>query len=291
MIQELNNIRNLEENEYIKLDINETYIESIPNNLRSGNTHMIPLVFIIEKDGNGNLIHDLRDKSKYNINILNGLVNVTHSKNSQFIKRISIAKDINLVIFLDSKSSGQFYLTSNYFNNIDKYIININNLEINEENIEGEIYGDNEGTAGNIFKLKILLKDKYGLRIDEIEDSDKEKFEVKIMLPDNSTINCNKRLLYNNENILIFENIITLTGDSIFEVKYNNKNIKCNNWKVKVNPKEMNLDIIIVNHINNESKNEFNEINSTTVNKDNNLMFEALFYDEYNNKINYKTDY
>ena len=53
----------------------------------------------------------------------------------------------------------------------------------------------------------------------------------------------------------------------------------------------MNLDIIIVNHINNESKNEFNEINSTTVNKDNNLMFEALFYDEYNNKINYKTDY
>ena len=229
MIQELNNIRNLEENEYIKLDINETYIESIPNNLRSGNTHMIPLVFIIEKDGNGNLIHDLRDKSKYNINILNGLVNVTHSKNSQFIKRISIAKDINLVIFLDSKSSGQFYLTSNYFNNIDKYIININNLEINEENIEGEIYGDNEGTAGNIFKLKILLKDKYGLRIDEIEDSDKEKFEVKIMLPDNSTINCNKRLLYNNENILIFENIITLTGDSIFEVKYNNKNIKCNN--------------------------------------------------------------
>ena len=289
--QELNNIRNLEENENIKLEIDEIYIESSPNYLRSGNVYMIPLVFIIVKDGNGNLIPDLRDKSIYNKNFLNSLVNVTHSKNSKFIKRITIDKDNNLVIFLDSKSSGQFYLTSNYFNNIDKYIININNLEIYEENTEAEIYGDNEGTAGNIFKLKILLKDKYGSRIDEIEDSDKEKFEAKIILPDNSTINCNKILFNNKENILVFENLITLAGESTFEVKYNNKNVKCNNCKVKVNPKEMNLDNIIVNHINNESKSELNENNSTTINKDNNLMFEALFYDEYNNKINNKTDY
>ena len=116
---------------------------------------MIPLVFIIVKDGNGNLIPDLRDKSIYNKNFLNSLVNVTHSKNSKFIKRITIDKDNNLVILLNSKSSGQFYLTSNYFNNFDKYIININNLEIYEENIEAEIYGHNEGIAGNIFKLKI----------------------------------------------------------------------------------------------------------------------------------------
>ena len=111
------------------------------------------------------------------------------------------------------------------------------------------------------------------------------------MLPDNSIINCNKSLFNNNENILIFENIITLAGDSTFEVKYNNKKVKCNNCKVKVNPKEMNLDNIIINHINNDSKSELNENNSTKINKDNNLMFEALFYDEYNNIINNKTDY
>ena len=85
---------------------------------------------------------------------------------------------------------------------------------------------------------------------------------------------------------LVFENIITLAGESTFEVKYNNKNIKCNNCKVKVNPKEINLDNIIINHISNESRNELNENNITNINKDNNLMFEALFYDEYNNKIN-----
>ena len=118
--QELNNIRNLEENKNIKLEIDEIYIESGPNYLRPGNVHMIPLVFIIVKDGNGNLIPDLKDKSIYNKNFLNSLVNVTHSKNSKFIKRITIDKDNNLVIFLRSKSSGQFYLTSNYFNNIDK---------------------------------------------------------------------------------------------------------------------------------------------------------------------------
>ena len=64
---------------------------------------------------NGNLIPDLRDKSIYNKNFLNSLVNVIHSKDSKFIKRITIDEDNNLVIFLDSKSSGQFYLTSIYF--------------------------------------------------------------------------------------------------------------------------------------------------------------------------------
>ena len=89
-LQELNNIRNLEENENIKLEIDEKYIESNPSYLRSGNVYNIPLIFIIVKDGNGNLIPDLNDKSIYNINFLNSLVNVTHSKNSKFIKRITI---------------------------------------------------------------------------------------------------------------------------------------------------------------------------------------------------------
>ena len=146
-------------------------------------------------------------------------------------------------------------------------------------------------TAGNIFKLKIKLKDKYGGLIDEIKDSDKEKFEVKIMLPDKSIINCNKNLFNNNENILVFENIITLAGESTFEVKYNNKNVKCNNCKVKVNPNKMNLDNIIINYINNESIIKLNKNNSTNINKDNNLMFEALCYDEYYNKINNKIDF
>ena len=120
--QELNNIRNLEENENIKLEIDEIYIES-SNYLRSGNVYTIPNVYIIVKDGNGNLIPDLKNKSIYSKKFLKSLVNVTHSKNSKFMKSITIDKENNLVIFLDSKSSGQFYLTSNYFNNIDKYLI------------------------------------------------------------------------------------------------------------------------------------------------------------------------
>ena len=289
--QEVNNIRNLEENENIKLEIDEICIESSPNYLRSGNVYKTPLVFITIKDGNGNMISNLKDKSIYNRNYLNNLVNVTHSKNSIFKKRITINEENKLVIFLNTKSSGQFYLTSNYFNNIDKYIINVKNLKIYEENLEAEIYGDNEGAAGNIFKLKIILKDKYGTIINEIEDSDKEKFEVNVVLPDNSTINCNHSLFDNNEKILLFENIITLAGESTFEVKYNNENIKCNNCKVKVNSAAMNFDTIIINYIHNESIKELYESNTTKINKDNNLTFEVLFYDEYNNKINNKTDY
>ena len=106
------------------------------------------------------------------------------------------------------------------------------------------------------------------------------------MLPNNSIINCNKGTFDNNEKILLFENIITLARESTFEVKYNNKNIKCNNCKVKVNPKEIDLDKIIINYIQNESRKRLYENNSTNINKDNNLNFEVLLYDEYNNKIN-----
>jgi len=59
---------------------------------------------------------------------------------------------------------------------------------------------------------------------------------------------------------------------------------------VKVNPNKMNCNMII-NLINNESIIELNENNSTNINKDNNLMLEAIFYDEYNNTINTKTDF
>ena len=103
------------------------YIES-SNYLRSGNVYMIPNVYIIVKDGNGNLIPDLKNKSIYSKKFLKSLVNVTHSKNSKFTKIISIDKSNNLIIILRSKSSGQFYLTSKYFNNIDKYIWNQMNI-------------------------------------------------------------------------------------------------------------------------------------------------------------------
>jgi len=53
----------------------------------------------------------------------------------------------------------------------------------------------------------------------------------------------------------------------------------------------MNLDNIIINYINNESIIKLNKNNSTNINKDNNLMFEALCYDEYYNKINNKIDF
>ena len=104
--QDANNMHNLEENGNIKLEIDERCIESSPNYLRQGNVYLTPLIFIIVKDGNGNLISNLKDKSIYNTNYLNNLVNVTHSKNSKFIKRVSLDKDNKLVILLDTKSSG-----------------------------------------------------------------------------------------------------------------------------------------------------------------------------------------
>ena len=53
-----------------------------------------------------------------------------------------------------------------------------------------------------------------------------------------------------------------------------------------MNPKEIDLDKIIINYIQNESRKRLYENNSTNINKDNNLNFEVLLYDEYNNKIN-----
>ena len=53
-----------------------------------------------------------------------------------------------------------------------------------------------------------------------------------------------------------------------------------------MDPKEIDFDKIIVNYIQNESRKRLYENNSTNINKDNNLNFEVLLYDEYNNKIN-----
>ena len=53
-----------------------------------------------------------------------------------------------------------------------------------------------------------------------------------------------------------------------------------------MSPKEIDLDKIIINYIQNESRKRLYENNSTNINKDNNLNFEVLLYDEYNNKIN-----
>ena len=289
--QDITNLRNLENNEKFQLEVDKICIESSPNYLRSGNTHILPGVYMDLKDENGNLILNIGDKSIYNRNFLNNLVNVSHSKNSKFIKRVTTNKDNQIVVYLKTINSGELYLTSNYFKNIEKYIITVKNLEINTEKTQAEIFGNTEDVAGNIFKLKIILKDKYGSIIHDIEDSELEKFEVKIILPDNSTINCNKGLFDNNEKILIFKNNITIAGESMFDVKYNNENIKCNNCKVKVIPNEMKINNIIINYIHNESRIELNENITNVINKDNNLTYEILFYDEYNNRINDKIIY
>ena len=46
-----------------------------------------------------------------------------------------------------------------------------------------------------------------------------------------------------------------------------------------MNPKEIDLDKIIINYIQNESRKRLYENNSTNINKDNNLNFEVLLYD------------
>ena len=91
--QDITNLRNLENNEKFQLEVDKICIESSPNYLRSGNTHILPGVYMDLKDENGNLILNIGDKSIYNRNFLNNLVNVSHSKNSKFIKRVTTNKD------------------------------------------------------------------------------------------------------------------------------------------------------------------------------------------------------
>ena len=294
-INDFKNIRYLQNNDSSinntflkKLEIDRRCIESNTNYLRRGNANLIPLLYLIPKDENNNLLNNIRDKTIYSKRFLKNLINITHSKGAYFNKYISVVKNDNkIAVYLDSHISGELYITSSYFkyNNFDKFIIIVKSSNFSLENTFAEINDQEQYIAGNNIILKIFPKDEYGNLVDDIKEGDLN-FEIFIIFPDNFT-SVEKGSYNTRDKIIELNKTLIIAGKTIFKIKYNNNSdIECKNCEIQIKPNKFLFDNIKVNFYNNDSFVELKEDQKNLINKNNTLIFELFTYDEYNNIIN-----
>ena len=74
------------------------------------------------KSINGNFPSEILNYSRRK---LETLFNLVHSKNEYFRYRVHLGNKETLIVNVQCAFPGQIYITSDYFKNVDKYIINI----------------------------------------------------------------------------------------------------------------------------------------------------------------------
>ena len=224
-------LRNLEENsqlEYIEVD--EYSIKTSPNILKGGNVIIIPNVKLSPKDKDGNFPSSLLSLKPKD---LRNLFNVTHSKNVSFYYQVAIVSQKQLIIILESDIPGEIHISSNYFKNNITYIMNINNTELVLSETLIEIDKDTLVNGDNS-KIKILPKNKYQNLMTHIDESDIEKFQVSITLPNKTVIQAETGKLNPKEKAIIFDPILNFTGEALIEVKYGDTVIPCDKCNINV---------------------------------------------------------
>ena len=236
---ETKHIRFLEgEGNLVHLEMAPENILTKPNYLKEGNVYVIPRVILNPKDENGKFPSKI---VKYKYRDLQQLVNVTHSKNSYCRYMVSLCNE-KIILSFETKIPGELYITSNYFKNIDKYIIKISNGEINVENTK-VLRIEEQLLSENTFRFIIIPKDKYGNLFYYMEKSDLDKFEITIKYPDNISKSEEVELIFDqNSKEIIFDKNLTMAGETIFEFKINNKTIECNNNTINVKYSELDYN-------------------------------------------------
>ena len=232
-----------EETKLVHIEVVDYCIQSSPNILRKGNTYIIPRVLLNPKDKNGNFPLYIKNCTfKY----LKNLFNITHSKNADFYFGVSITLQNELAITLKTEIPGEIYIGSKYFNNTEIYIVKVDKALFDFEKTFVEINELVLVSGGNC-TIKIFPRDKFGNPIPYIEDLDIKKFQVSITLSNNTVIKDEEGEFDKEEKVVIFAPILSLTGEALVEVKYDNSSISCKNCTVNVLYSEIswNLSTII----------------------------------------------
>ena len=233
-----------EENEggkFDHLEMDPLNIVTEPNYLREGDIYAIPSVILNPKDENGNFPSDIKNSSLLKKNNLKKLLNVTHSRDAD-LKYFAALKENQLVFAFKTKIPGELYLTSKYFKSINKYIIKIKNGVIVPENsrvlrIQDELMLD------NFIKFNIILRDKYEKSIQYLEQSDIDKFEMKIKYPNNDTEIEDIKFVFDPEaRGFIVNKTLIMPGETIFLFNFNNQSIDCDNCTFNVQYGEFDLN-------------------------------------------------
>ena len=226
---EPNPLRNLQETGESKLDyfeVDNYCIQTAPNILRDGNVNIIPSVVLIPKDKDGNFPSDILNYSKKDLKIL---FTLNHSKNLSFYYQIDfLKKSKNLVINLECEYPGEIYITSKFFKNNEKYIININNTILDAS--KTYVYLDeNLIVSGSNSIIKIIPINKYGNQMSYVDEPDIKKFQLSIKLSNNTVIKADQAIFDPKEKAIIFNVIIDYIGDIFIEAKYEDYIISCDN--------------------------------------------------------------
>ena len=120
---ESNPPRSLEEKEELDhFELDYVIMETSPSTLNDGSIQITPKVALLPKSKNGNFPSEILN---YSGEKLDSLFNIVHSKNESFYYQVHIINKKRLVMNLECEFPGDIYITSDYFKNIDKYIINI----------------------------------------------------------------------------------------------------------------------------------------------------------------------
>ena len=236
--------KNDEENEggkFDHLEMDPLNIVTEPNYLREGDIYVIPSVILNPKDEKGNFPSDIKNDSLWKKNNLKKLLNITHSRDADFEYEATFREN-QLVFIFETKIPGELYLTSKYFKSIDKFIIKIKNGVIIPENSR-VIRIKNELMPENYIKFNIILKDKYERPIHFLEQSDIDKFVIKINYPNNDAKTEDMEFEFDPEsNGFILNKTLTMPGETKFLFSFNNQSIDCDNCKINLEYGEFDLN-------------------------------------------------
>ena len=214
--------------EYIEVE--ENSIKTLPNILREGNTLIIPIIKLKPKDKNGNFPSDILS---FTHKELKNLFNLTHSKNITIFYQVAILSEQELIISIETEIPGQIFISSKYFKNDIAYILTINKTELDISKTFVEIDEQNLISGINSI-IKIIPRSKYKTPISFLDESDIEKFEVTITLPNKTIINAEKGKFNPKEKSIIFDPKLNFKGEAFIEIKYGNFIMPCYNCNITV---------------------------------------------------------
>ena len=226
----LRQLQEITDSELEYIEVEENSIKTLPNILREGNTLIIPIIKLKPKDKNGNFPSDILS---FTHKELKNLFNLTHSKNITIFYQVAILSEQELIISIETEIPGQIFISSKYFKNDIAYILTINKTELDISKTFVEIDEQNLISGINSI-IKIIPRSKYKTPISFLDESDIEKFEVTITLPNKTIINAEKGKFNPKEKSIIFDPKLNFKGEAFIEIKYGNFIMPCYNCNITV---------------------------------------------------------
>ena len=200
------------------------------------------------KSKNGNFPSELLNYSRQK---LKKLFNFAHSKNEPVYYQAKIFYNKILVLEIECEFPGEIYLSSDYFQDVDKkYIINIGYIgdQILDASNTYVYLNETVFINGRNSTVKIIPKDTYDNQMSSMNKSDVEKFKLAAILANTTVVNFEEARFDPEEKVIIFDIILNYLGKVYFEVKYEDTIITCDDCNASLEIDEDWEQVININY-------------------------------------------